>query len=155
MIAAVTLPLAIKALHIMAAFAAFGLPFAYPALIPYVRRHHPTALAAVHDTQHRFSVWLTGPGTVTLFAAGVYLATKEHQWDQFYVQAGLTAIVVITLAGGLITRDTARLATLASAGGADGTPSAEYERVYRRYLLTESALGALVLVVIFLMTVRP
>lgn len=152
MTAAVTLPLAIKAIHIMAAFAAFGLPFAYPALIPYVRRHHPGALAAVHDTQHRFSVWLTGPGTVTLFAAGVYLATKEHQWDQPYVQAGLTAIVIIALAGGLITRDTARLAALA----ADGIPaSAEYDRVYRRYLLTESALGALVLVVIFLMTVRP
>ena len=89
--------------------------------------------------------------TVTLFAAGVYLATKEHQWDQPYVQAGLTAIVIIAVAGGLITRDTARLATLARE--AFGGP--EYERVYRRYLLTESALGALVLVVIFLMTVRP
>jgi hypothetical protein len=148
--AGVTLPLAIKAIHIMAAFAAFGLPFAYPALIPYVRRRHPQALAAVHDTQHRFSVWLTGPGTVTLLAAGVYLATKEHQWDQAYVQAGLTAIVVIALAGGLITRDTARLSALATDGF-----GAEYDRVYRRYLLTESALGALVLVVIFLMAVKP
>jgi hypothetical protein len=150
MTAAITFPLVVKAIHIIAAFAAFGLPFAYPALIPYVRRHHPQALAAVHDTQHRFSVWLTGPGTVLLLAAGVYLATKEHQWDQPFVQAGLTAIVIIALAGGLITRDTARLSELAAAGGGP-----EYDRVYRRYLLTESALGALVLVVIFLMTVRP
>ena len=58
--------------------------------------------------------------------------------------------MIIALAGGLITRDTARLSTLA----ADGF-GAEYDRVYRRYLLTETALGALVLVVIFLMTVRP
>lgn len=151
MTAAVTLPLAIKAIHIIAAFAAFGLPFAYPALIPYVRRHHPGALAAVHDTQHRFSVWLTGPGTITLFAAGVYLAGKHDQWGQFYVQAGLSAIATITVAGGLITRDTARLAALAR----DDVGGAEYARVYRRYLLTESALGALVLVTIFLMTVRP
>ncbi|WP_445148430.1 DUF2269 family protein [Baekduia sp. Peel2402] len=150
MIAAVTLELAIKAIHIIAAFAAFGLPFAYPALIPYLRRRHPETLPGVHDAQHRFSVWLTGPGTVILFAAGVYLATKEHQWDQPYVQAGLTAIVIIALAGGLITRDTARLSTLATAGF-----GSEYDRVYRRYLITESALGALVLVVIFLMTVRP
>lgn len=151
MTASVTFPLVVKALHVLAAFAAFGLPFAYPALIPYVRRHHPQALAAVHDTQHRFSVWLTGPGTVTLLIAGVYLASKEHQWDQPYVQAGLTAIVIITLAGGLITRDTAKLAVLAR----DDLGGAEYARVYRRYLVTETALGALVALMIFLMVVKP
>ena len=37
---------------------------------------------------------------------------------------------------------------------ADGF-GAEYDRVYRRYLVTETALGALVLVTIFLMVVRP
>jgi cytochrome b len=151
MTAAVTFALVVKALHVIAAFAAFGLPFAYPALIPYVRRHHPEALAGVHDAQHRFSVWLTGPGTVTLLAAGIYLASKHDQWGQLYVQVGLAAIVVIALAGGLITRDTARLATLAR----DDLGGAEYERVYRRYLTTETALGALVLVVIFLMVVKP
>jgi hypothetical protein len=140
----------VKALHVIAAFAAYGLPFAYPAFIPYVRRHHPAALPGVHDAQHRFSVWLTGPFTALLLAFGIYVATKEHQWDQAYVQAGLTAVVIIGLAGGLIVRDTARLSTLAAAGFGP-----EYDRVYRRYLLTETGLGALVLVVIFLMVVKP
>ena len=44
-------PAGVKAIHIMAAFAAFGLPFAYPALIPYVRRRHPQALAAASTTR--------------------------------------------------------------------------------------------------------
>jgi hypothetical protein len=150
MTATITFALVVKAIHIMAAFAAFGLPFAYPALVPYVRRRHPQALAALHDTQHRFSNWLTGPGIGILLAAGIYLATKEHQWGELYVQAGLTAIVIIAIVGGSITRDTARLAVLAR-----DEIGPEYERVYRRYLISESALGALVLVVIFLMTVRP
>jgi hypothetical protein len=140
----------VKAAHIASAFAAYGLPFAYPLFIPYLRRRHPDALPGVHDAQHRFSVWLTGPFTGLLLAFGIYLATKEHQWDQAYVQLGLTAIAIIGVAGGLIVRDTARLAVLA----ADGF-GAEYDRVYRRYLITETALGALVLVTIFLMVVRP
>ncbi|HET6509454.1 MAG TPA: hypothetical protein VFG42_21835 [Baekduia sp.] len=143
-------PEVVKAAHIASAFAAYGLPLAYPLLIPYLRRHHPGTLPGVHDAQHRFSVWLTGPFTGLLLVFGVYLATKEHQWDRAYVQAGLTAIAIIGAAGGLIVRDTAKLATLAAAGF-----GAEYDRVYRRYLVTETALGALVILMIFLMTVRP
>lgn len=140
----------VKAAHIASAFAAYGLPLAYPLLIPYLRRRHPETLPGVHDAQHRFSVWLTGPFTGLLLAFGVYLATKEHQWDQAYVQAGITAVVIIGAAGGLIVRDTATLSTLAAGGF-----GAEYDRVYRRYLITETALGALVLLMIFLMVVRP
>ena len=81
-------PEVVKAAHITAAFAAYGLPLAYPLFIPYLRRHHPETLPGVHDAQHRFSVWLTGPGTVALLAFGIYLATKDHQWDQPYVQFG-------------------------------------------------------------------
>lgn len=140
----------VKAAHIASAFAAYGLPLAYPLLIPYLRRRHPETLPGVHDAQHRFSVWLTGPFTGLLLAFGVYLATKEHQWDQAYVQAGITAVVIIGAAGGLIVRDTATLSTLAAGGF-----GAEYDRVYRRYLITETALGALVLLMIFLMVIRP
>lgn len=140
----------VKAAHIASAFAAYGLPLAYPLFIPYLRRHHPGTLSGVHDAQHRFSVWLTGPFTGLLLAFGIYLATKEHQWDQAYVQAGITAIVIIGAAGGLIVRDTATLSTLAAGGF-----GAEYDRVYRRYLVTETLLGALVLLMIFLMVVRP
>jgi uncharacterized membrane protein len=150
-VAALSLALAVKAAHVIAAFAAFGPPLAAPFAIPYLRRRHPGALAGVHDVQHRLSVWLTGPGTILLLAAGVYLASDRDQWDQVYVQAGLTAVAVIALAGGLIVRDTARLSALASAGPL----GPEYDRVYRRYLLTESLLGALVLVVIVLMVVKP
>jgi hypothetical protein len=161
MTAAVTFALAIKALHVMAAFAAYGLPFAYPFLIPYLRRHHPRTLPGVHDVQHRLNLLLTGPGTVALLGFGIYLATKDHQWSEVYVQVGLTIIAIIAVAGGLIVRWTAELSTLAQADVAQAAPdgavafSATYDRVYRRYLVTESALGALVLVAIFFMVTKP
>ena len=65
----------VVALHIIAAFAAYGLPAAYPLLLPYLRRHHPEALPGVHAIQYRLNVVLTGPFTVVLLGAGLYLAT--------------------------------------------------------------------------------
>lgn len=162
MTGAITFTLVIKALHVMAAFAAYGLPFAYPVFIPYLRRNHPRALPGVHDVQHKLNLVLTGPGTAALLAFGIYLATKEHQWDQPYVGAGIAILAVIIVAGGMIVRWTAELATLAAAAVGQAGPGAatvvfgdEYDRVYRRYLLTETGLGLLVLVAIFFMVVKP
>jgi uncharacterized membrane protein len=159
MTAAITLYLVIKALHVMAAFAAYGLPFAYPFLIPYVRRNHPRALPGVHDVQHRLATWLTGPGTVALLGFGIYMASKEDLWGESWVMVGVAILAVIVVAGGRIVQWTRELAALArtdvDAGGETVVFSAEYDRVYQRYLITEATLGALVLVAIFFMVVKP
>jgi uncharacterized membrane protein len=159
MTAAITLYLVIKALHVMAAFAAYGLPFAYPIVIPYLRRNHPRTLPGVHDVQHKLSVALTGPGTVALFAFGVYMATKEDRWGESWVMVGVTILAIIAIAGGGIVKWTKELSELARTdiddGGATVVFSAEYDRVYQRYLITEATLGALVLVAIFFMVVKP
>jgi uncharacterized membrane protein len=158
---AVTTFLIIKALHVIAAFCAYGLPLAYPMLLPYVRRNHPRAMPGVHDVQHRLNVRLTGPGTVLLFAFGVYLAGDQHLWGQTYVIVGLVILAIIVVAGGLIVQMTARMAELATAAVA-ATPAggeiafgADYERVYRRYMAIEVGLGLLVLVAIFFMVAKP
>jgi uncharacterized membrane protein len=159
MTATVTSYLVVKALHVMAAFAAYGLPLGYPLVIPYLRRHHPRTLPGVHDVQHRLSILLTGPGTVALLAFGVYMATKDHLWGESWVAVGVVIIAIIAVAGGGIVKWTKELSELARAdidasGGAMAF-SAEYDRVYRLYLATETTLGALVLVAIFFMVVKP
>ena len=109
----------VVALHIIAAFAAYGLPLAYPLLLPYLRRHHPESLPGVHAIQYRLNVALTGPGTIALFAAGVYLATAHDLWDEPFVIAGLVAIAIIAVVGGaVIVPATKRLARAAT--GLDG-----------------------------------
>jgi uncharacterized membrane protein len=157
---AVTTYSVVKALHVMAAFAAYGLPFAYPMLIPYLRRHHPRALPGVHDIQHRLNIMLTGPGTVLLLAFGVYMASKDDLWGETWVAVPVAILAVIVVAGGAIVRWTGRLAELSAtdvgASASDTiTFSAEYDRVYRQYLATEAFLGALVLIAIFFMVAKP
>lgn len=150
--AAVSTYSVVEAVHVMAVLAAYGLPLAYPLLIPYVRRRHPEALAGVHDVQHRLNVWLTGPGTVLVLALGAYMASKRHYWGEAWVDVPLGVLVVIAAIGGaVIVPATARLAQLAH-GGSLGP---EYRRVYRRYMAAEVLLGTLVLVAVFFMAARP
>jgi hypothetical protein len=152
----------VMALHIMAVVAAYGLPMAYPMLLPYVRRNHPRAMPGVHDVQYRLNVRLTGPGTILILAFGAYMASKHHLWGEAWVAVPVAIIAVIGLVGGgVIVPASKRMASLARTD-VDATPpegavawSAEYDRVYGRYMAAEVFLGVLVLVAIFFMAAKP
>jgi hypothetical protein len=146
----------------MAVVAAYGLPMSYPLLLPYLRRRHPRAMPGMHDVQHRLNQWVTGPGTLLILVFGAYMATKGHYWGEVWVVVPLTILVVIgALGGGVVVPASRRMAELAradlEAAPSDGAVawSAEYERVYGRYMAAEITLGALVLVAIFFMTTKP
>jgi uncharacterized membrane protein len=149
------------ALHIMAVVAAFGLPLAYPLLLPYARSRHPRSMPGVHDVQHHLNQRITAPGTVLILLLGIYMATKEHLWDEPWVLVPLAILVVIGgLGGGVVVPATAQLTELAradvdAAGTGDVRWSAEYERVYAKYMRAEILLGVLVLVAIFFMAAKP
>jgi hypothetical protein len=152
----------VEALHVMAVVAAYGLPLAYPLLMPYVRRNHPRAMPGLHDVQHRLNQRLTGPGTVLVLAFGAYMASKNHYWGEAWVGVGLGILLVIGgLGGAIIVPASRRMAELARVDvEAAGTTaavawSAEYDRVYRRYMAAEILLGVLVLVAIFFMAAKP
>jgi hypothetical protein len=160
---AVTGYLVVQSVHIMAVVAAYGLPMAYPMLLPYLRRKHPRSMPGVHDVQYRLNIRLTGPGTVLILAAGIYMASKHHLWDETWVAVPVAIIAVIAVVGGaVIVPATRRMATLARAdvdAAAGGSPavswSPEYKRVYGRYMAAEVFLGVLVLVAIFFMAAKP
>lgn len=158
---AVTTYSVVLALHVMAVVAAFGLPLAYPLLVPYVRRRHPQAMPGVHDVQHRLTQRVTGTGTVLILVFGAYMASKAHVWGEAWVDVPIAVLVVIgAVGGGVITPALRRLAELAradvaAAGAGVVTWSAEYEQIYRRYMAAEVLLGVLVLVAIFFMAAKP
>lgn len=151
------------AVHIMAVVAAFGLPLAYPLLIPYARRNHPRAMPAVHDIQHRFNNRITAIGTVVILLVGSYLASEIDAWGEPWVLVPFAILLVIGAVGGMVvvpaTRKLAELAkrdlSRADAPGDAVSFSEEYEREYARYLRAEQFLGILVLVAIFFMAARP
>src|SRR4051794_33820965 len=143
---------AVKSFHIMAVVAGYGLPMAYPLLLPYVRRRYPAAMPAVHDVQHRLNQRITGPMTVAILLFGAYMASKHHLWGEPWVIVPLVVLLIIGgLGGGVVVPCTARLSELARRD-IDGPESAQ---VYRRYMAAEVLLGVLVLVAIFFMAAKP
>jgi hypothetical protein len=159
---AVTTYLFAQALHIMAVVVAYGLPMAYPLLLPYLRRKHPRAMPGAHDVQHRLNVRLAGPGTALIIVAGVYMASKHDLWGEPWVAVPIAIIAVIAVVGGaFIVPVSRRMASLARAdveaapAGGAVTWSGEYDRTFGRYIAVEVFLGVLVLVAIFFMTAKP
>jgi hypothetical protein len=151
----------VLALHIIVVIAAYGLPLAYPLMLPYLRRKHPRAMPGIHDVQHRLNLLLTGPGTVLVLGLGIYMASKHHLWDEHWVHVGLAAIVLIGAIGGWVVGASKRMAELAaadvSAAGPDGPVawSPAYEKLYGRYVRVEELLGVIVLVAVFFMAAKP
>ena len=153
----------VKALHVMAVVAAFGLPLAYPLLLSYAQQKHPRSMGAIHDTQLWLNQRVTGTGTVLILLFGAYLATKEDLWSEAWVTIPLVILIIIGGVGGaLINPAVRKLAEVASrdisrsdAPGDAVTLSDEYAEVYRRYIQYEILLGVLVLVAIFVMVVKP
>jgi hypothetical protein len=151
----------VMALHVIAVLGAYGLPLAYPVVLPYLRRNHPRAMPGVHDVQHRMNLMLTGPGTVLVLGFGLYMAGKHHLFDESWVQVGITAIVIIALVGGWVLKASRRMSDLARADVAAAGPegpvawSAEYEALYHRYVRVEELLALVVLVTVFFMAAKP
>jgi len=151
----------VVALHVIAVLAAYGLPLAYPLMLPYLRRVHPRTMPGVHDVQHRLNLLLTGPGTLLVLGLGIYLAAEEDLFDEPWVHVGLVAILLIGAIGGWVVGASKRMAEL-SADDVAAAPendsvtwSAEYEALYACYAKVEILLGAIVLVAVFSMAAKP
>jgi hypothetical protein len=151
----------VLALHIMAVLLAYGLPLAYPLMLPWLRRRHPRAMPGVHEVQHRLNIVLTGPGTVLVLAFGLYLASRRHAFDELWVQVPLGIIVLIGVIGAWVVRASERMAALSAADVAAAPAqgavawSAAYESLYARYVRVELFLGAIVLIAVFFMAAKP
>jgi hypothetical protein len=160
MVLGVTSYLVVQAVHVMAVVAAYGLPMAYPMLLPYLRRRHPRSMPGVHDVQHRLNQRLTGPGTAIILFAGIYMASKHSLWGEVWVTVPVAIMaVIVVVGGGVIVPASRRMAELSradvEAGGASVSWSSEYDRVWARYLAAEILLGVLVLVAVFFMVAKP
>jgi hypothetical protein len=147
----------VLAVHIMAAVVAFGVTFAYPIIFAVVEKADPRALGAVHRAERAVGQRLITPGLGVVLLAGIYLASKLHEWSAFYVQWGLGVAIVLGALGGMFFAPTEkRLAELAdrdvaACGDGEVTLSTEYRALARRLAQVGAASSLLVLVTIYFM----
>jgi hypothetical protein len=144
------------AIHIAAVVVAFGVTFAYPIFAVVGEKLDRSAMPWFHRMTVQISRRLIGPGLAVVLIAGIYLASKLHQWHFFYVQWGVAvAIVLGALDGAFVSRSNARLAEMAERDlAAGGAWSAEYLKLRQRTAVVGSAMSLLVLVTVYLMAVQ-
>ena len=158
---AATLYEVVLAIHIMAVVVSFGMAFTYPLMFAVIGRAEPRTLAVLHRVEYTTERMLMNPGMVVVLAAGIYLASKEHLWSQFFVQWGLGAVVVIGAMVGAVMIPTAKRAEeaarrdVAAAGDGEVEMSGEYQGLVRRLGIVGSMLSLLVLVTILFMVIKP
>jgi len=151
----------VLALHVLAVVVAFGWTFALPVFYLVARRHARRSLPLLHRIEYTTMRLLLNPALVVVLGAGIFLAADEHRWDEFFVQWGLGAIVVMgALAGSasipLAKRaEEAALADLAAAGDGDPVPGAAYVTAARRLNAVGALMWLLVVTTIAIMVVKP
>jgi uncharacterized membrane protein len=153
----------VLAVHILAVVIGFGGVFAFPLLFGTAARSQPTVIPLLLRARQKLGRYLINPGLLVVVLAGIYLASKEHQWSSFYVGWGIIAALVLgALEGSLIIRPAARLAdqaerdlaaTAVVAGGqrTSATWSSEYVAGMRRFTLAGNAMAAIVVLTVFFM----
>ncbi|HTU97679.1 MAG TPA: hypothetical protein VMF14_17660 [Solirubrobacteraceae bacterium] len=162
-VATVTFLQVVLAIHILAVVIAFGGVFAFPLMLAAALRSNPEVIPWLLRARQQVGRFLINPGLLFIVLAGIYLASKEHQWGNFYVGWGVFAAIVLgALEGSLVIRPAGRLAAIAerdldatavAAGGQRTSAqwSGEYTAALRRFTLAGNAMVAIVVLTIFFM----
>jgi uncharacterized membrane protein len=147
----------VLAVHVMAVVAAFGVTFAFPVFVPWLRRTHPEAMPAIHDARDRIGKVLMGPALLLVLAAGIYLASKADVWSESWVSVPLVILVIIGgLSGSFFAPNERKLGEMARRDlAAGGKFSAEYQALSARVDAVGLVTIALVLIAIFFMVAKP
>ena len=145
----------VLAVHILAVVSAFGVSFAYPVLEAVGERLDRRTTPAFYRMRVAVSRRLTNPGLLVILIAGIYLASDEHRWKQFFVQWGIAMVVILGgLEGGFMLRRLGRLAELSErdlAAAPGGQWSPEFVALRRQVVRVGTLMSLIVVVTVFLM----
>lgn len=158
MLVAVTFQTFALAVHIAAIVIAFGVTFAYPVMYAVGIKAEPRSMPGLHRIQDSVGKFVISPFLGLALLAGIYLASKLHSWSFFYVQWGITVIVVLgALGGAFFAPRERRLAELAEQDVAAAVPGSEvvgteYKRLRAQVFRVNVVANVLVLLTIYFMT---
>jgi hypothetical protein len=150
----------VLAVHIIAVVFAFGATFAYPVLLGTVSKADSRSLPALYKAIHAISVRVIMPGLAVVVICGIYLASKLHVWNEFFVQWGfVVALLIGAVEGMFLSPSEKRLVEvadrdLAAAGDGPVTFGAEHDSLVRRIGATGATMDLLVVLTIIFMVLK-
>jgi hypothetical protein len=148
----------LKWLHISGAVVGLGATFALSLAFPLALRSDPRNLPFVHRLSMDINRKLASPALLVLIATGVYMAADRDLFAEPWVSGPiLIAIVLGGMQGAYFVPTDRKLAAMAEKELADGatTLSDDYQRQAKREGGLGAVAGVLIVLALFLMTVKP
>jgi uncharacterized membrane protein len=151
----------VLAVHIMAVVIAFGWTFTLPIVYAVAAKRDPRSLPVLHRIELLINRFILNPALVVVVGAGIFLASDGHHWNEFFVQWGLGAVLVIGAIVGSVTIPAGKRAEqlaardIAASGDRPIELSAEYQAIVRRLSRVGPLLSLLVLLTILFMAIKP
>ncbi len=148
------------AVHIIFVVIGFGVVVTYPLLAAGAERLDRRSVPMILRLRQLIGRGIVNPGLLLVVIAGIYLASKLHQWHFFYVQWGIGVVIVIgALEGAFVIRHAEKVADIAqrdidAAGGGDFAWSDEYTSARLRLDQVSVAMAVLVVLTVFFMVVQ-
>ena len=146
----------VLAIHILAVVIAFGVVFAYP-VMDAVLKGQGVELAALHRLHVALATRFIQPAMAVVLLAGVYLALDRWSLGDPWISATFAILIALfALTGAVLIPTDRRMAELAERDAeAGGAPSADYLAEERRAALFGSIALLLVVIAVFVMTLKP
>jgi hypothetical protein len=82
-------------LHVTSVVLAFGPTFAFGIYLTIATRRHPRSIPAILEAQCLVSRTMVTIGGLVILASGIYLAADRWEFSDFFIVAGLIAIVIL------------------------------------------------------------
>jgi hypothetical protein len=148
-------------LHVSSVVLAFGPTFAFGIYLAVARGKYPRSMPAILDAQCKISRTMLTIAALVVLASGIYLTSDRWEFGDFFVIAGLVAIVVLLgMVHGFFVPNEVRAREVAerdieASGPGEVNFSDEFERRMRNSAIGGPIAGLIVILTIYFMTTKP
>jgi hypothetical protein len=148
-------------LHVSGVVVGLGPTFAFGIYLALAGRKYPRGMPAILDAQCTISRTMVTIAALVILGSGIYLAADRWEFSDFFVIAGLVAIVVLLgMVHGFFVPNEVRAREIAerdigAAGPGEVKFSEEFDRRMRGSAIAGPIAGLIVILTIYFMATKP
>jgi Predicted integral membrane protein (DUF2269) len=148
-------------LHVSSVVVGFGPTFAFGLYLALAGRKYPRSMPAILDAQCTISRTMVTIAALLILGSGIYLASDRWEFSDFFVVAGLVAVIILLalvhlyfVPNEIRAREIAER-DIEAAGSGEVKFSDEFDRRMRGSAIAGPIAGLIIIVTIYFMATKP
>jgi Predicted integral membrane protein (DUF2269) len=148
-------------LHVSSVVVGFGPTFAFGLYLALAGRKYPRSMPAILDAQCTISRTMVTIAALVILGSGIYLASDRWEFSDFFVVAGLVAVIILLalvhlyfVPNEIRAREIAER-DIEAAGSGEVKFSDEFDRRMRGSAIAGPIAGLIIIVTIYFMATKP